>query len=103
MTLSLSEEKLIHIIQQCQQVYSQHRTSVLSLTELTGLLTLIVQAMLPGKIQFCFLQRGQIFSLKKQGVKGVCYSWKLNHTRTSVLDREPKAIQWQKINRRNLR
>ena len=77
---------------------------MLSLTELTGLLTLIVQAMLPGKIQFCFLQRGQTFSLKKQGVKGACYSWKLNQTRTSVLDREHKAIQWQKkINRRNLR
>ena len=49
MTLSLSEEKLTIIIQQCQ-VYSQPRTSVLSLTKLNGLLLSTVQAILPGKI-----------------------------------------------------
>ena len=52
MTLSLSEEKLTHIIQQCQGVYSRTKTSVLSLTKLTGLLSSTVQALLPGKIQF---------------------------------------------------
>ena len=67
MTLSLSEEKLTHIIQQCQEVYSQPRTSVLSLNKLVGLLSSTVQAILPGKIQFHFLQHEQISSLKKQG------------------------------------
>ena len=67
MTLSLSEEKLTHIIQQCQEIYSQTRTSVLSLTKLIGLLSSTVQAILPGKIQFRFLQQEQISSLKNQG------------------------------------
>ena len=65
MTLSLSEEKLTHIIRQCQEVYSQPRTSVLSLTKLTGLLLSTALAILPGKIQFCFLQQEQMSSLKK--------------------------------------
>ena len=34
MILSFSEEKLTHIIQQCQEVYSKSKTSVLSLTKL---------------------------------------------------------------------
>ena len=67
MTLSLSEEKLTHIIQQCQEVYSQPRTSVLSLTKLIGLLSSRVQTIFPGKIQFGFLQQEQIPRLKKQG------------------------------------
>ena len=67
MTLSLSEEKLNHIIQQYQEVYSQPRTLVLNMAKLIGLLTLMVQAVLKGKIQFRFLQQEQIFSLKKQG------------------------------------
>ena len=66
MTLSLSEEKLTHIILQCQEVYSQPRTSVLSLTRLIGLLSSTVRDILPGKIQFRFLQQKQISSLKKQ-------------------------------------
>ena len=64
-TLSLSEEKLNYIIQQCQEVYSQPRTLVLNMAKLIGLLTLMVQAVLKGKIQFRFLQQEQIFSLKK--------------------------------------
>ena len=68
MTLSLSEEKLTHIIRQCQEVYSQPRTSVLSLTKLTGLLLSTALAILPGKIQFCFLQQEQMSSLKSRGV-----------------------------------
>ena len=66
MTLSLSEEKLNHIIQQCQEVYSQPRTLVLNIAKLIGLLSLMVQTVLKGKIQFHFLQQEHIFSLKKQ-------------------------------------
>ena len=64
MTLSLSKEKLTHIIQQCQEVYFQPRTSVLSLAKLIGLLSSTVQTILPGKIQFHFLQQEQISSPK---------------------------------------
>ena len=58
-TLPLSDEKLTHIIQQCQDVYAQPRTSVLSLTKFIGLLLPTFQAILPGKIQFRFLQQTQ--------------------------------------------
>ena len=66
-TVFLSEEKLTQIIQQCQEVYSQPRTSLLSLTKLIDLLLSTVPAILPRKIQFRFLQQEQITSLKKQG------------------------------------
>ena len=46
MTLSLSKEKLTHIIQQYPEVYSQPRTSAL-----IGLLSSTVQAILTRKIQ----------------------------------------------------
>ena len=50
------EEKLTHIIQQCQEVYSHPRALVLSLTKLIGLRSSTFQAMLLWKIQFRFLQ-----------------------------------------------
>ena len=55
MTLCLSEEKLTHIIQQFQEVYSQPRTSVLSLTKLNGLLSSTVQ----GNLNFFFSNRSK--------------------------------------------
>ena len=64
MTLSLSKEKLNHVIQQCQEVYFRPRTSVLNFTKLIGLLSSTVQTLLPGKIQFRFLQQEQISSPK---------------------------------------
>ena len=67
MKLFLSEEKLIQIIRQCQEVYPQPRTSMLSLTKLIGLLSSTAKVILPGKIQFRFFQQEKISSLKKQG------------------------------------
>ena len=55
MTLCLSEEKLTHIIQQFQEVYSQPRTSVLSLTKLNGLLSSTVQ----GNLNFFLSNRSK--------------------------------------------
>ena len=91
MILSLSEEKLTHIIQQCQEVYSQPRTSVLSLTKLIGLLSSARQnsISLPSA-------GANVKSEKAGELPGVCYSWELNQTRISLVDRKHKAIQWQK-------
>ena len=60
MTLSLSEKKLIRIIQLCPEVYSQPKTSVFNLTELIGLPPSTVQSLLPAKIQSRFPQQEQI-------------------------------------------
>ena len=43
------------------------KTSLSSLTKFIGLDLSTVQAILPGKIQFCYLQQEQISNLKKQG------------------------------------
>ena len=37
LTMSLSEGKLTHTIEQCQEIYSQTKISLLSLTKLIGL------------------------------------------------------------------
>ena len=96
MALVFSEEKLAHIIQQCQEVYSQTRTSVLSLTKLIGLLSSTVQAILPGKISISFSSAGANIKSEKVGeLPGVCYSWELSQTQTSLVDRKHKAIKWQ--------
>ena len=67
MTLSLSEEKLTRLTQQCQKVYSQLKSSRLSLLNLIDPFSPTAQAILSGKIQFPFLQHEQITSLKGQG------------------------------------
>ena len=44
-----------------------------------------------------FPPTGANIKSKKAGeLPGVCYSWKLSQTRTSLVDRKHKAIQWQK-------
>ena len=64
MTLSLSEEKVIHKIQQFQEVYSQPQNFSVKFDKVNWP---TFQAILPVKIQFCFLQQEQLSSLKKQG------------------------------------
>ena len=52
MTFALSEKKLKHMSQQCQEIFKQPKTSVSNLTKLIGLLSSTVQAILPARIQF---------------------------------------------------
>ena len=67
MTFALSEKKLKHVSQQCQEIFKQPKTSVLNLTKLIGLLPSTVQAILPARIQFRYLQQEQILALQKKG------------------------------------
>ena len=94
------EEKLTHIIQQCQEVYFQQKTSVISLTKLVGLLSSTVQAILPGKFPFRFLQQEQMSRLKMQWsyqvLPNLCYSCEVIQIRISFVDKVYKAIQWRK-------
>ena len=39
MTLTLSEKKLKHVSQRCQEIFAQPKTSVLNLTKFIGLLS----------------------------------------------------------------
>ena len=67
MTFALSEKKLKHASQQCQEIFKQPKTSVLNLTKLIGLLSSTVQAILLARIQFQYLQQEQILPLQKKG------------------------------------
>ena len=91
MALAFSVEKLTHVIQQCQEVYSQTRTSVFSLTKLIG------QAILPGKISISFPSAGANIKPEKVGdLPAVFYSWEPSQTQISLVDRKHKATKWQK-------
>ena len=57
MTLALPKKKLQHVFQQCKEIFTQPKTSVLNLTKLIGLLSSTIQAILPVRIQFSYLQQ----------------------------------------------
>ena len=59
MTFALSDKKLKHVSQQCQEIFTQPKTSVLNLTKLIGLLSSTVQVFLPARIQFRHLLQEQ--------------------------------------------
>ena len=65
MTLSLSKEKVVKIKDQCLSLYKASEVSLLDLTKLIGTISSTIQAMLPARLQFRFLQQQQILSLKQ--------------------------------------
>ena len=68
---------------------------MLKLTKLIDLVSSTVQAILLGKIQFCFLQQEQISDEKRQGRYQVyAIPWEISQVRTALVDREYKAVQW---------
>ena len=69
MTLALSEKKIKE--PKTQPNTSQPKTSILHLTKLIGLLSSIVQAILPARIQFRYIKQEQILALQKMGSDSV--------------------------------
>ena len=65
MTLALTEEKMKKVILKCQNLLSHPQTTVLELTKLVGLMSSIVQAVLPAHLQLMYLQQEQIKSLNQ--------------------------------------
>ena len=64
MTLSLPKEKIGKIKDQCLRLYKASEVSLLDLTKLIRTLSSTIQAVLPARLQFCFLQQQQILSLR---------------------------------------
>ena len=64
MTLSLTEEKVKGILQECSIIFSMKEITVLQLTQLVGLLSSTIQAVLPAQIQFRYLQLQQVSAMK---------------------------------------
>ena len=65
MTLSLPEEKIVKIKDQCLSFYKASEVSLLGLTNIIGTLSWTTQAVLPTRLQFRFLHQQQILSLKQ--------------------------------------
>lgn len=65
MALSLIQEKLQMVLQQCQEIFCQSKASILTLTKLVRFFSSTVQAVLPARIQFCYFQQEQILVHKK--------------------------------------
>ena len=65
MTLSLPEEKIVKIKDQCLSLYKASEVSLLDLTKLIGTISSTIRAVLPARLQFRFLQQQQILSLKQ--------------------------------------
>ena len=64
MTLSLTEEKVKGILQECKIIFLMKEITVLQLTQLVGVLSSTIQAVLPAQIQFRYLQLQQVSALK---------------------------------------
>jgi len=63
MSLSLPQEKVSKIIKQCQEILKKEFVSLRELTSLIGRLTSSAIAVLPSPLQYCTLQRQQIWEL----------------------------------------
>ena len=63
-TLSLTEEKVKGILRECKIIFLMQEITALQLTQLIGLLSSTMQAVLPPQIQFCYLQLQQVSALK---------------------------------------
>ena len=61
--LSLNKTKIQKVVSECQNLLNNIQTSILELTRLIGLLTPTIQAVLPARLNCCFLQMQQISSL----------------------------------------
>ena len=64
-TLSLSQEKVRKIKSQCLELYRVQEITLLEITSLLGTLTYTIQAILPTRFQFWYLQQQQIATLKR--------------------------------------
>ena len=67
MTLSLPEQKIKRIQDQCQDLHVKGFFTVLELTKPIGLLSLTIQAVSPAQLNFQYLQQQQINALKLNG------------------------------------
>ena len=65
MRLFLPQEKVQKIKTQCLEVYRAQEITQLELTRLLGALTCTIQAILPARLQFPYLQQQQIATLKR--------------------------------------
>ena len=79
MTLSLPEKKMSKVQKQRLKLLQKTQVSILELTNLMGLLSSTIQAVLPGKINLRYLQQQQTQAIKTRG----SYSKKVILTRNS--------------------
>ena len=67
MEISLSQDKIIKIQDQCQKLLDQEDVSLREMTQLIGKLSSTALAVLPAPLQYRYLQRQQIDQLRSSG------------------------------------
>ena len=76
MTFPLPKENIVEIKNQCLSFYKASEVSLLDLTKLIGIFSSTIQAVLPARLQFPFLQQQQILSLKEiHSLTSLWWSW----------------------------
>ena len=69
MTLSLTEEKMKGVLQECKIMFSIKEITVFQLTHLLGLLSSTIKAVLSAQIQFRHLHLRQVSALRGMSYK----------------------------------
>ena len=97
--ISLTEEKIQKVKIKRQNLLTEPETSILELTRVIGLLTSTIQAVLPARLQYRYLQLQQISSLKEshsyQQKNGSAPPIK---NRITVVDNKSRSLQLSIIN-----
>ena len=96
MALSLIQEKLQMVLQQCQEIFCQSKASILTLTKLVRFFSSTVQAVLPARIQFCYFQQEQILVHKKTQDLQKSFNFENSAKGELRWKMEKKALQRQK-------
>ena len=97
-TLALSVKKLKHVSQQCQEIFTQPKTSILNPKKLTSMLSWTVQVLLPAQIQFQDLQQKQILTLLRNGsYSPTVVMWRcgISQEETPLVDWKLETLQWE--------
>ena len=86
MTLSLLEKKVSKVLKHCLELLQKTQVLILELTKLIGILSSIIQALLPAQINFRYLQQQQMQPLKTEG----------SNCKKLILKRSSKEeLQWR--------
>ena len=90
MTLPLPKENIVEIKSQCLSFYKASEVSLLDLKKLIGILSSAIQAVLPARLQFCFLQQQQITSVLRHFGEADSHGKK----RVVMVDQQSRTLQW---------
>ena len=88
-TLALRQEKVLDIQNKCMQLIAPPKTTIMELTKLLGKLSFTAHAVLPGRIQYRYLQQKEIQAVREAN----SYQTKMKLSQQSLAE-----LKWWKKN-----